>query len=131
MDQPRDIAAFDQPPCNGRSWRVAHLSDLHVVGERYGFRIESGRSGSLGNERLTLVLMRLDAALPSARCAGRRTDARVTEDLGLDTLGLNHFFHACINIDWRTWQRPTNSGAPEAIPNRGRTRCYQVTEMIL
>jgi hypothetical protein len=60
MDQPRDVPAFD-PPSGGRSWRVVHLSDLHVVGERYGFRIESGRSGPRGNERLGRVLGRLDA----------------------------------------------------------------------
>jgi predicted MPP superfamily phosphohydrolase len=39
---------------------VAHLSDLHVVGERYGFRIESGRSGPCGNERLARLLSRLE-----------------------------------------------------------------------
>jgi hypothetical protein len=61
MDQPRDLAAFDPPPSVGRFWRVAHLSDLHVVGERYGFRIESGRSGPRGNDRLTRLLARLDA----------------------------------------------------------------------
>ena len=61
MDQPRDLAVFDLPPRDGRSWRVAHLSDLHVVGERYGFRIESGRSGPRGNQRLARVLTRLDA----------------------------------------------------------------------
>jgi hypothetical protein len=60
MDQPRDLPAFD-PPTDGRSWRVVHLSDLHIVGERYGFRIESGRSGACGNERLARVLSRLDA----------------------------------------------------------------------
>lgn len=60
MDQPRDLAGFDQPP-GGRTWRVAHLSDIHVVGERYGFRIESGRSGPRGNERLARALIRLDA----------------------------------------------------------------------
>jgi len=60
MDQPRDLPAFD-PATDGRSWRVVHLSDLHVVGERYGFRIESGRSGASGNERLTRVLARLNA----------------------------------------------------------------------
>lgn len=60
MDQPRDLSVFD-PPENGRSWRVVHLSDLHVVGERYGFRIESGRSGACGNERLARVLARLAA----------------------------------------------------------------------
>jgi hypothetical protein len=61
MDQPRDLAAFDPAPPEGRLWRVAHLSDLHVVGERYGFRIESGRSGPCGNERLSRVLSRLEA----------------------------------------------------------------------
>lgn len=41
-------------------WRVAHLSDIHVVGEKYGFRIECGRSGPRGNDRLIRVLKRLD-----------------------------------------------------------------------
>lgn len=61
MDQPRDLAAFDEAPPSGRRWRVAHLSDIHVVGERYGFRIESGRAGPRGNERLDDVLARLSA----------------------------------------------------------------------
>lgn len=61
MDQPRDLLAFDRPSPGSRTWRVAHLSDLHVVGERFGFRIESGRSGPCGNERLERVLARLDA----------------------------------------------------------------------
>ena len=38
-----------------------HLSDVHVVGERYGFRIESGRSGPRGNERLKRLLAELEA----------------------------------------------------------------------
>jgi hypothetical protein len=38
-----------------------HLSDVHVVGERYGFRIESGRFGPRGNERLKRVLNELEA----------------------------------------------------------------------
>jgi predicted MPP superfamily phosphohydrolase len=61
MDQPRDLRAFDGPPPAGRTWRVAHLSDLHAVGERYGFRIESGRAGPRGNARLERLLARLDA----------------------------------------------------------------------
>lgn len=48
MEQPRDLAAFDEAPPSARRWRVAHLSDIHVVGERYGFRIESGRAGPRG-----------------------------------------------------------------------------------
>lgn len=59
MDQPRDLAVFDEAPTAARRWRVAHLSDIHVVGERYGFRIESGRAGPRGNERLCSVLARL------------------------------------------------------------------------
>jgi predicted MPP superfamily phosphohydrolase len=61
MDQPFDLAAFDAAPPGGRTWRVVHLSDLHVVGERYGFRIESGRGGPRGNERLERVMARLAA----------------------------------------------------------------------
>jgi Calcineurin-like phosphoesterase len=61
MDQPLDLEAFDAAPSGGRTWRVAHLSDIHVVGERYGFRIESGRSGPRGNVRLERVLDRLEA----------------------------------------------------------------------
>ncbi len=59
MDQPRDLGAFDTVPASARKWRVAHLSDVHVVGERYGFRIESGRAGPRGNERFLQVLDRL------------------------------------------------------------------------
>jgi hypothetical protein len=61
MDQPRHLAAFDAPDAAGRQWRVAHLSDIHAVGERYGFRIESGRAGPRGNVRLVGVLARLQA----------------------------------------------------------------------
>jgi len=59
MDQPFDLAEFDPAPAGGRIWRIAHLSDLHVVGERYGFRIESGRAGPRGNERLNRLMVRL------------------------------------------------------------------------
>lgn len=61
MDQPRDLRAFDAAPSGGRRWRIAHLSDVHVVGERYGFRIESGRGGPQGNDRLERVLARIEA----------------------------------------------------------------------
>ncbi len=59
MQQPVDLAAFDTASSAGRSWRVAHLSDLHVIGEHYGFRIESGRAGPRGNGRLDRVLAHL------------------------------------------------------------------------
>jgi hypothetical protein len=61
MQQPVDVAAFDTASSRERSWRVAHLSDLHVIGEPYGFRIESGRAGPRGNGRLDRVLAHLAA----------------------------------------------------------------------
>ena len=36
------------------------MSDIHVVGERFGFRVESGRSGPRGNERLAQALAKLN-----------------------------------------------------------------------
>jgi hypothetical protein len=61
-DQPLDLEGFDAAPPGGRVWRAAHLSDIHIVGERYGFRIESGRGGPRGNERLRRVMARLEEA---------------------------------------------------------------------
>jgi predicted MPP superfamily phosphohydrolase len=60
MPAARDLDQFAVSSDGDATWRVAHLSDIHVVGERYGFRIESGRSGSRGNIRLIKVLKRLD-----------------------------------------------------------------------
>jgi hypothetical protein len=60
MDAPHDLETVGQRPDEARTWRIAHLSDIHVVGERYGFRIESGRSGPRGNERLRRVLAQLE-----------------------------------------------------------------------
>ena len=85
MDQPLDLPGFDDAPSGCRTWRVAHLSDLHVVGERYGFRIESGRGGPRGNERLTRLMVRLAAIhaadpLDLILVTGDMTDAgRATE----------------------------------------------------
>nr|WP_294556986.1 metallophosphoesterase [uncultured Rhodopila sp.] len=61
MAQPRDLAGFAPEAPGDRVWRVAHLSDIHMVGERYGFRIESGRAGPRGNERFRQTLARLNA----------------------------------------------------------------------
>ena len=61
MDQPFGLQGFDAAPSGDRVWRVAHLSDIHIVGERYGFRIESGRGGPRGNERVRRVMARLEA----------------------------------------------------------------------
>ncbi len=59
MAQPHTLETFATHSGHDRTWRVAHLSDIHVVGERYGFRIESGRSGPRGNERWKQVLAHL------------------------------------------------------------------------
>jgi predicted MPP superfamily phosphohydrolase len=60
MDQPVELAAFDPARSGGCTWRFAHLSDLHVVGERYGFRIESGRGGPRGNDRVERIMAHLE-----------------------------------------------------------------------
>ena len=60
MAQPRDLKTFANPSTAGRRWRVAHLSDIHTVGEPYGFRVESGRSGACGNGRFRQALVRLE-----------------------------------------------------------------------
>src|SRR5271166_8481 len=79
-DQPLDLKAFDEPMGDARVWRIAHLSDVHAVGERYGFRIESGRAGPRGNDRLVRAMERL-AALHSTEpldlvlVSGDMTDA--------------------------------------------------------
>jgi hypothetical protein len=80
MAQPADHPGFARPEPGRRVWRIAHLSDLHTVGERYGFRIESGRSGPRGNARLDQVLARLDAVhaaepLDAVLITGDLTDA--------------------------------------------------------
>jgi 3',5'-cyclic AMP phosphodiesterase CpdA len=60
MDQPRGWSGFVDASALTRSWRVVHLSDVHVVGERFGFRLESGRLGPRGNDRLARVLAKLE-----------------------------------------------------------------------
>lgn len=62
MDQPRDFSDYDATRQGEKIWRVAHLSDLHAIGENYGFRIESGRAGPRGNQRLQQVFALLDQA---------------------------------------------------------------------
>ncbi len=85
MDPPRDLEGYDVPPDQGHSWRIVHLSDIHAVGERFGFRIESGRSGPRGNERLRQLLAQLDTLharepLHAILITGDMTDAgRSTE----------------------------------------------------
>lgn len=94
MDQPRALDGFDAVPETARRWRIAHLSDIHVVGERYGFRIESGRAGPRGNDRLAMVFARLaqiHAAEPldALLISGDMTDAGRSAEWAefLDALG--------------------------------------------
>jgi hypothetical protein len=80
MPQLRDIHEFAAGSHTARTWRIAHLSDIHVVGEHYGFRIESGRAGPRGNERLNRVLALLDGIhadhpLDTILITGDMTDA--------------------------------------------------------
>jgi 3',5'-cyclic AMP phosphodiesterase CpdA len=60
--------------------RVAHLSDLHIVGERYGYRMEAGTDGPRGNRSIRTALRKLGtihATTPLDRVAmtGDITDA--------------------------------------------------------
>jgi predicted MPP superfamily phosphohydrolase len=80
MPHVRDDATFDRAPEGAQRWRVALLSDLHLVGEPFGFRIESGRAGPQGNQRFARILDRLDAIhaerpLDHILIAGDITDA--------------------------------------------------------
>ncbi|MDC7786013.1 metallophosphoesterase [Rhodoplanes sp. TEM] len=63
MDQPRTrrFEGEPAPPDTAPRWRIVHLSDIHVVGEPYGFRIECGRAGPRGDDRLHRVLARIAA----------------------------------------------------------------------
>ncbi len=99
MAQPRNLSKFDQAPKQGRTWRIAHLSDIHVVGERYGRRIESGRSGPSGNERLKRLLKQLEALdakhrLDTILITGDMTDAGISTEWAqvLDALAAHPSF---------------------------------------
>ncbi len=77
---PQDLRGFPPRTPGARTWRVAHLSDLHTVGERYGLRIESGRAGPSGNGRVHRVLEALEeidasAPLDTILITGDATDA--------------------------------------------------------
>jgi 3',5'-cyclic AMP phosphodiesterase CpdA len=69
------------PPVPGaRTLRIAHVSDLHLVGERYGYRMESGTSGPCGNDRATRAFCQLETiqaarALDHIIATGDMTDA--------------------------------------------------------
>jgi hypothetical protein len=77
---PRDLGERDfrgEP-----RWRVAHLSDIHVVGGAFGFRLECGRDGPRGNDGLdrALTLLEGEAALDWILITGDITDAGRNEE---------------------------------------------------
>jgi 3',5'-cyclic AMP phosphodiesterase CpdA len=84
MDRPVDLQTFDTSSSRLR-WRIAHLSDIHFVGEQYGFRIESGRDGPRGNIRFRDIMNRIEAVhrvrpIDIILISGDMTDAgRATE----------------------------------------------------
>lgn len=85
MAQPRSFTAFRPVPAGAPRWRVAHLSDIHCVGDRYGFRIESGRVGPRGNDKFTATLERLRAVhaanpLDAILITGDMTDAGISTE---------------------------------------------------
>ena len=78
-DTVRDWAP-DPADANVPGVRVAHLSDLHIVGERYGHRMEAGTDGPRGNRVIRTALRKLaaiDGASPVDRVlmTGDITDA--------------------------------------------------------
>ena len=85
MAQPRNLSKFGKASRDSRTWRIVHLSDIHVVGEDYGFRLESGRSGPRGNDRLRRLLDQLDAINAKGRLdtiliTGDMTDAGISTE---------------------------------------------------
>jgi hypothetical protein len=60
LPAPYDYKSFHEGPIAGRAWRLVHLFHIHVVGERYGFRVESKRSGARGNAKFLKVLALLE-----------------------------------------------------------------------
>lgn len=61
MPQPATLRDFATRTKKAKVWRIAHLSDIHIVASPYGFRLESGRLGPRGNERLKRLFAALDA----------------------------------------------------------------------
>lgn len=85
MAQPRTFTGFRPAPAEAPRWRVAHLSDIHTVGERYGFRIESGRIGPRGNDKFRATLEKLrelhaKKPLDAILITGDMTDAGISTE---------------------------------------------------
>ncbi len=61
MPQPVTLRDFATRTKKAKVWRIAHLSDIHIVAPPYGFRLESGRLGPRGNVRLRRLLTEIEA----------------------------------------------------------------------
>jgi 3',5'-cyclic AMP phosphodiesterase CpdA len=59
--------------------RFAHLSDLHLVGERYGYRMECGTDGPRGNHRMRHALRKLSAIHAATPLQGVLVTGDVTD----------------------------------------------------
>ena len=85
MSQPRSLKEFSKTKVKDRRWRIVHLSDIHIVAERSGFRVESGRSGAQGNERLRRLFTQIEeidaeAPLDLILITGDMTDAGISTE---------------------------------------------------
>ena len=85
MSQPRSLKEFSKTKAKDHRWRIVHLSDIHIVAERYGFRVESGRSGAQGNERLRRLFTQIEeidaeAPLDLILITGDMTDAGISTE---------------------------------------------------
>jgi len=67
------------PIGGARIVRVAHLSDLHLVGERYGYRMECGTHGPPGNRSVRHALRQLSAIHASTPLDGVLVTGDVTD----------------------------------------------------
>jgi hypothetical protein len=68
------------PKAGAAALRVAHLSDLHLVGERYGYRMEAGTYGPRGNRRVERALRQLSVIHASAPLDHILVTGDVTDD---------------------------------------------------
>ncbi len=106
--------------------RVAHLSDLHIVGERYGYRMEAGTNGPRGNRVIRSALRRLgeihaSAPLDRVVMTGDITDAGTRAEWAefLDLL------RGCPELRRRIccWSRETTMSTSSIAPIRAASIC--------
>jgi 3',5'-cyclic AMP phosphodiesterase CpdA len=84
---PGPAGDWSPPPtvANAATVRVAHLSDLHVVSDRYGLRMETGTRGPRGNSYIRRALEQIarihdSAPLDRILVTGDVTDAGIRQE---------------------------------------------------